>query len=200
MNSIRMILSIVTTEDLELHQADVDTAFLYGLMDTDVYISQPSGYIEPGKEDMVCHLLKSLYGTKQAARQWYKKVRTTMTNNGFEVCQSDNCIYIRRIEDELSIIALYVDDLIIASSTMDGVKKIVNFLKCDFSIKELGELHYCLGIKVERNRKEKKLFLSQKGYIEQVVERFGLSDCKPCYTPAGVEPLKRSEQNLKKIS
>ena len=199
MNSIRTILSIVTTEDLELHQADVDTAFLYGEMDTDVYIRQPSGFVEPGKEDWVCHLKKSLYGTKQAARQWYKKVHSTVTKNGFEECQSDNCVYIRRIDSEFSILALYVDDLIIASTTLLGVKMILDFLKCDFSIKELGELNYCLGIKVERIRNERKLFLSQKACIERVVERFGLSECKPCYTPAEVEQLTRSDglSNLK---
>ena len=194
MNSIRTILSIVTTEDLELHQADVDTAFLYGEMDTDVYIRQPSGFVEPGKEDWVCHLKKSLYGTKQAARQWYKKVHSTVTKNGFEECQNDNCVYIRRIDSEFSILALYVDDLIIASTTLLGVKIILDFLKCDFSIKELGELNYCLGIKVERIRNERKLFLSQKACIERVIERFGLSECKPCYTPAEVEQLTRNDE------
>ena len=134
MNSIRLILSIVTTENLELHQADVDTAFLYGLMDAEVYIKQPTGYIEPGKEDWACLLLKSLYGTKQAARQWYKKVHGTMTKNGFIECQSDNCVYVRYINSEFSIIALYVDDLIIASTTLNGVKTILDFLKKDFSI------------------------------------------------------------------
>ena len=193
MNSIRLILSIVTTENLELHQADVDTAFLYGLMDAEVYIKQPTGYIEPGKEDWACLLLKSLYGTKQAARQWYKKVHGTMTKNGFIECQSDNCVYVRYINSEFSIIALYFDDLIIASTTINGVKTILDFLKKDFSIKELGELNYCLGIKVDRNRITKKLFLSQTSYIEQLINKFQLNECKPCFTPANLEPLVKSD-------
>ena len=171
----------------------MDTAFLYGEMDIDVYIRQPSGFVEPGKEDWVCHLKKSLYGTKQAARQWYKKVHSAVTKNGFEECQSDDCVYIRRIDSEFSILALYVDDLIIAITTLLGEKMILDFLKCDYSIKELGKLNHCLGIKVERIRIERKLFLSQKACIERVVERFGLSECKPCYTPVEVEQLTRSD-------
>ena len=193
MNSIRTILSIVTAENLEVQQADVDTAFLYGIMDMDVYVNQPTGFIEPGKADWVCHLMKSLYGTKQAARQWYKKVKGTMTKNGFTECQSDKCVYIRITKMEFSIVALYVDDVFIASRTMDGVKSILEFLKRDYSIKEMGDLHYYLGIKIERNRANKQMFLSQKSYVGQVVSKFGLSDCKPCHTPADVEPLVKSD-------
>ena len=193
MNSIRTILSIVTTEDLELQQADVDTAFLYGIMDMDVYVAQPTGFIEPGKATWVCHLLKSLYGTKQAARQWYKKVNDTMTKNGFVECKSDSCVYTRIGKHEFSIVALYVDDVFIASRTMDGVRSILDMLKQDYSIKEMGNLHYYLGIKIERNRVNKQMFLSQQAYVDQVVTKFGLNDCKPCYTPAEVEQLVKSD-------
>ena len=130
-------MSIATVEDLEVQQADVDTAFLYGTMDEDVYINQPTGFIEQGKADWVCHLLKSLYGTKQAARQWYQKVNGTMTKNGFTECKTDTCVYTRINGQEFSIVALYVDDVFIASRTMDGVKAILKMLKEDYSIKEL---------------------------------------------------------------
>jgi hypothetical protein len=76
---------------------------------------------------------------------------------------------------------------------MDGVKAILKMLKKDYSIKEMGDLHYYLGIKIERNRAKKQMFLSQTAYVDQVVSRFGLSDCKPCYTPADMEPLVKSD-------
>ena len=116
-----------------------------------------------------------------------------MTNNGFSECKSDNCVYVRILGSEFSIVALYVDDVFIASRTMHGVKLILEFLKKDFSIKEMGDLHYYLGIKVERIRAERKLFLSQKAYVDQVVDRFSLSECKPCFTPADMEPLTKSD-------
>jgi hypothetical protein len=76
---------------------------------------------------------------------------------------------------------------------MFGIKSILDFLKNDFSIKEMGDLHYYLGVKVDRIRSQKQLFLSQTAYVERVVEKFGLSDCKPCYTPAEVEPLVKTD-------
>ena len=97
------------------------------------------------------------------------------------------------MDSEFSINALYVDDWIITSRTLLGLKKILDFPKCNFSFKELGDLNYCLGIKVERIRNERKLFLSQKTCIERVIERFGLSECKPCYTLADVEQLTQSD-------
>ena len=97
-----------------------------------------------------------------------------MTQNRFSECKSDNCVDVRTIGSEFIIVALYVDDVFIASRTMNGVKLILEFLKKDFSIKEMGDLHYYLGIKVERIRAERKLFLSQKAYVDQLIDRLTL--------------------------
>ena len=193
MNSIRVLLSIATTHDLELHQADVDTAFLYGDVDAEIYMKQPTGFVGPGKEHLVCILKKCLYGTKQAARQWYLKIQSCMNKNGFIGCEADKCVFIKEAKGKISVIAIYVDDLIIACKSLDDMKSIIAFLKQSFSIKELGNVQYCLGVKVERDRTKKQMFLSQKAYIEQLVEKFGLSDCKPCYTPASLDPWTRFE-------
>jgi hypothetical protein len=90
MISIRVLLSLATTYDLELQQADVDTTFLYGDMETELYMKQPTVFIEPRKEHLVCKLKKCLYGTKQAARQWYPKIRSCMMKNGYKSCSADN--------------------------------------------------------------------------------------------------------------
>jgi hypothetical protein len=194
MNSIRVLLSMATTYDLELQQADVDTAFLYGDVDTELYMKQPTGFIEPGKEHLVCKLKKCLYGTKQAARQWYLKIQSCMMKNGYKSCSADNCIFIKEAMGKISIIGIYVDDLIIACSSSDEVKSIIAFLKKSFSIKELGNLQYCLGVKVDRDRPNGQMFLSQKAYVERLVEKFGLTDCKPCYTPSSMEVLTKPEE------
>jgi hypothetical protein len=118
---------MATTYDLELQQADVDTAFLYGDMDTELYMKQPTGFIEPGRDRLVCKLKKCLYGTKQAAHQWYLKIQSCMIKNDYKSCSADNCI----------IIGIYVDDLIIACSSYEEVKSIITFLKESFILKNL---------------------------------------------------------------
>ncbi len=85
MNSISVLLSMATADDLELQQAYVDTAFLYGDMDSELYVKQPTGFIEPGKDHIVCKLKKCLYGTKQTARQRYLKIQSCMMKNGYKV-------------------------------------------------------------------------------------------------------------------
>jgi hypothetical protein len=184
---------MATTYDLELQQADVDTAFLYGDVDTEIYMKQPTGFVEPGKEHLVCKLKKCLYGTKQAARQWYLKIQSCMEMNGFVGCEADKCVFMKEDKGMISVIAIYVDDLIIACKSSIEMKSIIAFLKRSFSIKELGNVQYCLGVKIERDRNKKQMFLSQRAYIEQLVEKFGLSDCKPCYTPASLDPLRKPD-------
>ncbi|MEY3835258.1 MAG: hypothetical protein RI989_686 [Bacteroidota bacterium] len=158
-------------------------------VDTEIYMKQPTGFVEPGKEHLVCKLKKCLYGTKQAARQWYLKIQSCMEMNGFVGCEADKCVFMKEDKGMISVIAIYVDDLIIACKSSIEMKSIIAFLKRSFSIKELGNVQYCLGVKIERDRNKKQMFLSQRAYIEQLVEKFGLSDCKPCYTPASLDPL-----------
>jgi hypothetical protein len=194
MNSMHVLLSIATTYDLELQEADVDTAFLYGDMETELYMKQSTVFIEPGKGHLVCKLKKCLYGTKQAARQWYLKKRSCMIKNGYKSCSAGNCIFIKEAYGKVSIIGIYVDDLIIACSSSQEVQSIIAFLKESFSIKELGNLQYCLGVKIDRDRPNGQMLLSQKAYVERLVEKFGLTDCKPCYTPYSMEVLTKPEE------
>ncbi len=86
---------------------------------------------------------------------------------------------------KISISGIYVDDLIIACSPSEEVKSIISFLKESFSIRELRNLKYCMGVKIDRTNNQ--MFLSQKAYVEWLVDKFGLTDCKPCYTPSSME-------------
>ena len=81
------------TFDLHLEQLDVKTAFLHGDLEEEMYMHQPEGFEVRGKEDMVCRLKKSLYGLKQALRQWYLKFDSFMLENDFTRCQSNHCVY-----------------------------------------------------------------------------------------------------------
>jgi hypothetical protein len=157
-NSIHALLSMVTTHHLESQQADVDTAFLYGDVDTEIYMKQPTGFVQPRKERLLCKLKKCLYGTKQAARQWYLKIQSCMEMNGFVGCEADKCVFMKEGKGMISVIAIYVDDLIIACKSSIEMKSVIAFLKRSFSIKESGNVKYCLGVKIERDRNKRQMF------------------------------------------
>ena len=102
LNTIRSVLSIVAIEDIHLEQLDVKTAFLHGKLDEEIYMHQPEGFSEKGKEKMACRLKKSLYGLKQAPRQWYKKFDGFMYKEGFQKCNADHCCYFKIISPVIS--------------------------------------------------------------------------------------------------
>jgi hypothetical protein len=184
--SIRILLALAAEMDLEIYQFDVNTAFLYGTIDTDIYMEQPDGYVSNEHPDQVCKLKKSLYGTKQAARQWNMRLHEHMIKHGFKRTDADHCVYIRSEGKEYVVIVIYVDDLIVMAKTKTSIDEICKQLKNDFDIKELGEIKYCLGIQVKRNREKKTIEINQEAMIDRVAKRFAIEECKPTYLPADV--------------
>ena len=113
---MRIILALVAHFDLELHQMDVKTAFLKGNLEEEVYMKQPEGFFIEGKEKMVCKLKKSIYGLKQASRQWYIKFNDTIKSFGFEEIIVDRCIYRKISGSKFIFFVLYVDDILVATN------------------------------------------------------------------------------------
>ena len=120
--SIRMLLSIVATQNLELVQMDVKTAFLHGEIEEEIYMKQPEGFEVAGKESHVCLLKKSLYGLKQSPRQWYKRFDAFMLGIGYHRSSYDSCCYYKKLtEGDLVYLLLYVDDMLIAAKHIDEI-------------------------------------------------------------------------------
>uniref|UniRef100_A0A2N9GIS0 Retrovirus-related Pol polyprotein from transposon TNT 1-94 n=1 Tax=Fagus sylvatica TaxID=28930 RepID=A0A2N9GIS0_FAGSY len=138
LTTIRLVLGIVATENLHLEQLDVKTAFLHGDLEEDIYMSQPQGFIVQGKENLVCKLRKSLYGLKQAPRQWYKKFDSFMYSTGFTRCQADHCCYVKSFDNSYIILLLYVDDMLIAGSSIEEINNLKKQLSKQFAMKDLG--------------------------------------------------------------
>ncbi|MDV3181238.1 MAG: reverse transcriptase domain-containing protein, partial [Candidatus Phytoplasma australasiaticum] len=162
-----------------MEQLDVKTAFLHGELEEEIYMEQPEGFVVPGKERYVCKLEKSLYGLKQAPRQWYKRFDSFMINQGYMRSQFDDCIYFQKFDDGSFIyLLLYVDDMLITSRNMSLIAKLKAQLSSEFEMKELGAAQKILGMEIWRDRHAGKLFLSQKKYVEKVLNRFSMENCK----------------------
>ena len=181
--SIRTLLAIANQLNLEVHQMDVSTAFLNGKLEEEIYMSQPDRYVKEGEEELVCKLNKSIYGLKQSSRCWFNTIDEFLENSGYTKSSSDPCIYIKREGEDIMLIALYVDDLIPASNSKSMLLREKAALRQRFEMKDLGEVHYCLGIQVERDKDNKRMRLHQAQYLENLLEKFGMQDCKPAATP-----------------
>ncbi|KAL9250338.1 Retrovirus-related Pol polyprotein from transposon TNT 1-94-like protein [Drosera capensis] len=185
MTTIRLVLSIVTAENLHLEQLDVKTAFLHGDLDEDIYMVQPEGYQIAGKENLVCKLTKSLYGLKQVPRQWYLKFDNFMSRSGYKKSDMDPCCYTRHFGSSYTILLLYVNDMLVAGSNMKEINILKEQLSEEFEMKDLGASKQILGMSISRNRSEGSLILSQEKYIGKVLERFSMQDAKATCTPLG---------------
>ena len=178
-DSFRTIMVLVVHFDLELHQMDVKTAFLNGDIDETIYMVQPENFVSGDTKKMVFKLKKSIYGLKQASRQWYYKFHQVIILFGFEMNMVDDCIYHKFSGSKHIYLVLYVDDILLATNDIGMLHETKRFLSKKFEMKDLGNASFVLGIKIYRDRSRGILGLSQKSYIEKILKRFGMHDCKP---------------------
>ena len=133
--------------DMELEQLDVKIAFLHGDLEEVIYMQQHEGFKEPGKEDYVCLLKRSLYGLKQSPRQWYKLFDSLMVTHRYMCCEYDYCVYFRVLADGSYIfLALYVNDMLVAAKSKQEIVKLKSLLSSEFDMKDLGVAKKILGI------------------------------------------------------
>ena len=111
-----------------------------------VYCSQPAGFMDSSRPDMVCRLNKSLYGLKQAPRACYSRFATFLLTLGFTEAKSDTSLFIYRRGDETAYLLLYVDDIVLTASSHQLLQRVISSLQQEFAIKDLGQLHHFLGV------------------------------------------------------
>jgi hypothetical protein len=140
----------------------------------------------------VCKLDKALYGLKQAPRAWYSRLSAKLVCLGFKPSQVDTSLFIFNKGTVQLFLLIYVDDIIVASSSSDVVDALLSDLKSDFALKDLGPLHYFLGIEVKQY--SDGLLLTQEKYTNDILNRVGMLKCKSVPTPLSVdEKLSLSE-------
>jgi hypothetical protein len=175
---------------------NVETAFLNGKLKEEVYLQLPEGY--ENEEKKIVKLEKAIYGLKQGARCWNEEIDKTLKENNYNPTKSDPCIYIKRNEKKeiKSIIGLYVDDCLLMAKK-EEIMKMKEIFKKNYKMKDLGELKLILGIEIERNEEEIKLF--QRNYTCALLERFEMTNCKPVDTPIEVREEKYNSKINEKM-
>ena len=178
--SVRCVLSLAAAWNMEIKQFDVKTAFLNGELDEEVFMEQPEGYQDGS--DRVCKLQRSIYGLKQSPRNWNNKFSGFLNKEGLAATPEDTCVYVRKSGKHKLFVVLYVDDGLVCGTDKREVASFIEKLRSEFEVTVSDPSHY-VGMEIVRNRKQREIKISQKGYITRVLERFGLSDCKPLLTP-----------------
>lgn len=181
--AIRTVLALAAVGDLELWSVDISSAYLNGELKEEVYMEQPEGFHEKGP-DYVWRLMKSLYGLKQAGRQWHKKLHETLTSKmGFKQVKCEHSIWVYQRGNTRIIIPVFVNDMTIAAKTTEEVQNIISQLRTHFKLRDLGPTTFLLGIEIIRDRANRTLTISQQQYIIDLLERVNMSDCNSVTTP-----------------
>jgi histone deacetylase 1/2 len=184
--TIRLVLSLAVTRGWSLRQLDVNNAFLQGHLSDNVYMSQPLGFIDLDHPTHVCKLQKAIYGLKQAPRAWYHELRKFLIASGFHNAHADTSLFILNTGGNLLYLLVYVDDIILTGNNDTTVQKFIQLLSHRFSLKDLGNLSYFLGVEVFPN--DHGILLSQRRYIVDLLTRTKMMDAKPVHTPLPTSP------------
>ena len=182
--TVRIMLALAAQMDWEVHQMDVKTAFLYPDIQDEVYMTLPEGFDmfhkdAPAARGQVARLRKTLYGLRQAPRAWYQNIDDFFKSCGLIRSCEDFSLY---LSPTLAIV-LYVDDILLFAKDAGEIVGMKKNLKREYKMVDLGELRQFLGLQVQRNRPGRKLFIHQRPYVEKILERFQMQDCKGLSTP-----------------
>ncbi|GJT76000.1 putative ribonuclease H-like domain-containing protein [Tanacetum coccineum] len=179
--AIRLFLAYASFKDFVVYQMDVNSAFLYGKIEKEVYVCQPPGFEDPNFPDKVYKVEKALYGLHQAPRAWYETLLTYLLDKGFQRGKIDKTLFIKRGQGDIMIIQVYVNDIIFWSTRKKMCTEFENIIHKKFQMSSMGELTFFLGLQVKQ--KEDEIFISQDKYVTEILKKFSFSDVKIASTP-----------------
>lgn len=184
--TIRLVLSIAVNKDWPIQQLDVNNEFLQGTLHEDVYMVQPPEFIDADRPNHVCHLKKALYGLKQAPRAWYLELHNFLLSIGFQNSVADASLFIFKRGHSFVYMLIYVDDILVTGNDNTLIQTTLDMLATRFSVKDHEPLSYFLGI--EAKRTAAGLYLTQRRYILDLLERTNMLSAKLVTTPMATSP------------
>ena len=172
MGTVRTLISCAVNFGWPLHQLDVKSAFLHGDLQEEVYMEIPPGFANNQTVGKVCKLKKSLYGLKQSPRAWFDRFRQAVCDMGYTQCNGDHTVFYKHKGSFITIMAVYVDDIIITGDDVEEIKFLKESLGKAFEVKDLGPLRYFIGIEIVRS--QKGIVLSQRKYVLDLLAETGI--------------------------
>nr|GEY70453.1 retrotransposon protein, putative, Ty1-copia subclass [Tanacetum cinerariifolium] len=176
--AIMILIAIAAYYDYEIWKIYVKTAFLNGYLNEEVYMEQPEGFVNPKYPNRVCKLKRSIYGLKQASRQWNKRFDDEIKKFGFTQNRDEPCVYIKASGSNITFLILYVDDILIMGNSIPMLQSVKTYRGKYFAMKDLSEAAYILGIKIYRDRSKRLIGLCQSAYIEKILKLYCMENSK----------------------
>ncbi|GJZ02603.1 retrovirus-related pol polyprotein from transposon TNT 1-94 [Tanacetum coccineum] len=193
LESIRILLAYACALDFKLYQMDVKSAFLNGVINEEVYVAQPPGFIDFAKPNYVYKLKKALYGLKQAPKAWYDRLKAFLIKHNYSMGMVDNTLFTKKKDSNIIIVQIYVDDIIFGSTCQEMCDDFAKIMHDEFEMSMMGELNFFLGLQIKQL--DDGIFFNQSKYIKEMLKKFGLEDSKPMKTPMSTETkLTRDEE------
>lgn len=178
--TVRLFIAMATAHRWPLHQLDINNAFLHGHLHEDIYMSVPQG-LQGAKPGQVCKLLKSLYGLKQASREWNTEFTKQLASFGFTPTVHDPCLFTMGEGENFLCLIVYIDDILVSGPSLVLIEKFKHFLHTTFTIKDLGPAKFFLGMEI--TRADGGTSLNQRKYILEILSSNGMLCAKPAATP-----------------
>ncbi|PKU64658.1 Retrovirus-related Pol polyprotein from transposon TNT 1-94 [Dendrobium catenatum] len=179
--TIRILFTIALFYKWQIHQLDVANAFLHGDLNDTVYMKQPKGFEDSSNPEHVCRLRKAIYGLRQAPRQWYTTFTSYLLQLGFKHSQADPSLLSLHRKHIHIYLLVYVDDILLTGNDPSAIKTLVAQLQSQFTMKNLGNAHHFLGIKIDSS--PDKYFLSQTRYAQSILKLAELQKCNSVANP-----------------
>nr|GFC60694.1 copia protein [Tanacetum cinerariifolium] len=172
---------------------DVKTAFLHGSLKEDVYVCQPEGFIDADHPSHVYKLKKALYGLNQAPKVWYDELSKFLLENHFFKGTINPTLFIRRFQDDILVVQVYVDDIIFGSTHLRYIQLFSDLMKSRFEMLMMGEMTFFLGLQV--NQSPCGIFINQSKYVLEILNKYGMESCDPVGTSMEIKYKQDLDQN-----
>ncbi|GJU82505.1 putative ribonuclease H-like domain-containing protein, partial [Tanacetum coccineum] len=189
--AIRLLLAFASYLGFMVYQMDVKSAFLYGRIDEEVYVTQPKGFVDPQHPKKVYKVVKALYGLYQAPKAWYATLSTFLLNHGYRRGTIDKTLFLKKHKSDIILVQVYVDDIIFGSTKKAWCDEFEALMKGEFEMSAMGELTFFLGLQVQQ--RPGGIFISQNKYVKGIMQKFDLENVRTATTP--YEALKPKSKN-----